>query len=57
MLCNVKIIGKHNGRMIERYDKALVFWTVWMVPIFFLCFLHFSGIFKTKSPLIQPSKF
>ena len=37
MLCNVKC----NSRMIEQYDKALVFWTMWMVPIYFLCFLHF----------------
>ena len=41
MLCNVKLIGKHNGRTIEQYDKALVLQTVWMVPIYFLCCLHF----------------
>ena len=41
MLCNVNLIGKHNGRTIEQYDRMLVFWTVWMVPIYFLCFLHF----------------
>ena len=41
LLCNVNLIGKCNGRMIERYDRMLVFWTMWMVPIYFLCFLHF----------------
>ena len=40
--------------MIEQYDRTLVFWTVWMVPIYFLCFLHFleySG--HDKSPWLS----
>ena len=40
--------------MIERYDRMLVFWTMWMVPIYFLCFLHFleySG--HDKSPWLS----
>ena len=57
MLCNVKLIGKHNGRMIEQYNKALVFLDHVDGPYIFSMLLAFSGIFKTKSPLIQPSKF
>ena len=64
MLCNVKLIGKCNGRMIEWYDKALVFWTCVDGPYIFSMLLAFSRIFKTMlshhgsvSPLIQPSKF
>ena len=41
VLCNVKLIGKHNGRTIKQYNRDLIFWTMWMVPIYFLCFLHF----------------
>ena len=65
MLCNVKLIGKHNGRMIEQYDKALVSSILDHVngPSIFSMLLAFSRIFKTMlshhgsvSPLVQPSK-
>ena len=66
MLCYVKLIGKHNGRMVEQYDKVLVLSILDHVdgPYIFSMLLAFSRIFKTMlshhgsvSPLIQPSKF
>ena len=27
--------------MVEQYDRDLVFWTIWIVPIYFLTSLHF----------------
>ena len=49
VLCNVKLIGKCNGRMIERYDKALVLSIFDCVngPYIFSMLLAFSRIFKT----------
>ena len=66
LLCNVKLIGKCNGRMVEQYDKALVLSIMDHVngPYIFSMLLAFSGIFKimlshcgSVSPLVQPSKF
>ena len=63
MLCNVKLIGKHNSRVIEQYNKALGILDHVNGPYIFSMLLAFSRIFKAMlshrgsvSPLVQPAK-